>query len=185
MPIKQSYARMKDGVWSGGTYVCWGTDNRESPIRLCNANSPSARNFEFRCLDGTANPYIALAAVLGVGHAGIRDKAPLAISDCAGGPSAALMGEERRTALGITDRMPLSWEEARGRLRDDTLVNAVLGKDMITKYLSVHEVRLDSPFIMDSDSCRRRPSPRLLLLAAKMRARLLLSWFRLFECRHT
>jgi hypothetical protein len=42
-------------VWSGGTYVCWGTDNREAPVRLCNANSPSARNFELRFIDGLAN----------------------------------------------------------------------------------------------------------------------------------
>ncbi|KAJ3501159.1 hypothetical protein NLJ89_g9467 [Agrocybe chaxingu] len=43
MPTSASYARMRDGVWSGGTYVCWGTDDKEAPLRLCNAASPSSR----------------------------------------------------------------------------------------------------------------------------------------------
>jgi glutamine synthetase len=55
LPQPASYMRVGDGVWSGGTYVCWGTDNREAPVRLCNANSPSARNFELRFIDGLAN----------------------------------------------------------------------------------------------------------------------------------
>jgi glutamine synthetase len=55
LPQPASYKRVGDGVWSGGTYVCWGTDNRETPVRLCNAASPSARNFELRFIDGLAN----------------------------------------------------------------------------------------------------------------------------------
>jgi glutamine synthetase len=55
LPQPASYVRVGDGVWSGGTYICWGTDNREAPVRLCNANSPSARNFELRFIDGLAN----------------------------------------------------------------------------------------------------------------------------------
>jgi hypothetical protein len=55
LPQPASYKRVGDGVWSGGTYVSWGTDNREAPVRLCNANSPSSRNFELRFIDGLAN----------------------------------------------------------------------------------------------------------------------------------
>jgi glutamine synthetase len=139
MPIKPSYARMKDGVWSGGTYVCWGTENRETIMRLCNANNPSSRNFEIRCFDGTANPYLALAAILGAGHAGIRDKAVLTMRDCAGGTGASEMSADERRALGITDRMPLCWEDARKNLLEDKLLGEVLGNDMVTKFLGVHE----------------------------------------------
>lgn len=56
LPTPASYKRVGDGAWSGGTYVCWGTDNREAPVRLANATSPSSRNFELRFLDGTSNP---------------------------------------------------------------------------------------------------------------------------------
>ena len=55
-PISASYARVVDGIWSGGTYVCWGTYNKDVPVRLCNAASPTARNFEVKCVDGLANP---------------------------------------------------------------------------------------------------------------------------------
>jgi glutamine synthetase len=35
LPIRASYARMVDGIWSGGTWIAWGTHNRETPVRLC------------------------------------------------------------------------------------------------------------------------------------------------------
>lgn len=60
LPLPASYKRMLDGIWSGGTYVYWGTDNREAPVRLCNASSPSSRNFEVRCHDGLANVSVSL-----------------------------------------------------------------------------------------------------------------------------
>jgi glutamine synthetase len=140
MPVPASYSRMVDGAWSGGTYVCWGIDNREAPVRLCNASSPTSRNFEIKCLDGMANPYLALAAILGVGHAGIRDATPLEMRDCSGSLSAAALGEEGRKALGITQRMPLTWEKARDSLRNDPVVRSVLGEDMLNKYLDVNKV---------------------------------------------
>lgn len=55
LPQRASYKRVGDGIFSGGTYVYWGTDNREAPVRLSNASSPSARNFELRFVDGLAN----------------------------------------------------------------------------------------------------------------------------------
>jgi len=55
LPQPASFKRVVDGVMSGGTYICWGTDNREAPVRLCNASSPPSRNFELRFVDGLAN----------------------------------------------------------------------------------------------------------------------------------
>jgi glutamine synthetase len=133
---------MVDGVWSGGTYVCWGIDNREAPVRLCNASSPASRNFEIKCLDGMANPYLALAGILGVGHAGIRDATSLEMQDCSGSLSAAELGDEGRKALGITQRMPLTWQEARVSLCNDPVVISVLGDELLKKYLDVNKVSL-------------------------------------------
>jgi glutamine synthetase len=56
MALPPSYDRMSDGIWSGGTYVCWGDSNKEVPVRLCNRHSDSSRNFEVKCVDGLANP---------------------------------------------------------------------------------------------------------------------------------
>ncbi|KAJ7352430.1 hypothetical protein DFH08DRAFT_740339 [Mycena albidolilacea] len=138
LPTAASYKRMADGVWSGGTYVCWGTENREAPMRLTNATSPSSRNFEARFIDGTANPHVALAAVFAAGLLGIREKVTLEIQDCPG-KSAAEMTEEERRALGITTRMPLSITEAREALERDSALCEVLGKDLVEAYLSVNK----------------------------------------------
>lgn len=140
LPIPASYKRMVDGAWTGGTYVCWGTENREAPIRLCNAHSAASRNFEFRTLDGTANPYLALAGILGVGARGIRDQVGLKVKDCSGEKTAAQMSEGERRELGIVDRLPLSWEEARVRFSGDEVVKDIFGQEFIDKYLSVNEV---------------------------------------------
>jgi glutamine synthetase len=140
LPIPASYKRMADGAWSGGTYVCWGTENRESPIRLANATSPASRNFEMRFVDGTANPYLVLAVILAAGHNGIRTQQQLTIKDCPGPLSAAQMEKRQRNELGITRRMPLKWSEARGNLERNKFFDAVLGTNFVTKYLSVNEV---------------------------------------------
>ncbi|KAJ6606048.1 hypothetical protein DFH09DRAFT_1119178 [Mycena vulgaris] len=147
LPLPASYKRMLDGIFSGGTFVCWGTDNREVPVRLCNATSPASRNFEVKAVDGTANPYLALAALLGAGHNGIHSGTALTIKDCVG-PSAAQRGEDGRKALGISERLPLSWEEARENLQGSAAMTEIFGKDVITKYLSANALMaktLDAP----------------------------------------
>ena len=141
LPIPASYKRVGDGVWSGGTYVCWGTENREAPVRLTNSASPSSRRFEMRYIDGTANPYLVLAGILGAGYLGIRSNLELTISDCPGPKSAAQMSEDERHALGITKRLPLSWNEARERFASNTQLSEILGMDFQEKYLSVNKVR--------------------------------------------
>ena len=60
-----------------------------------------------RYVDGTANPYLALAGILDAGYLGIRSNLELGISDCLGPKNAAQMSEDERRALGITKRMPL------------------------------------------------------------------------------
>ncbi|KAF9462500.1 glutamine synthetase guanido kinase [Collybia nuda] len=148
LPLPASYSRVVDGVWSGGTYVCWGSENREVPIRLCNPTEPASRNFEFKMLDGTANPYYALAAILGAGSAGVKEERPLQMKDCSG-LSAAERGEEGRKALGITQRMPLNWEEARKSLRESDVVKAALGEEVVDAYLRVNQFMaksLDAPY---------------------------------------
>ena len=140
LPIPASYKRVKDGVWSGGTYVCWGTENREAPVRLTNSASPSSRRFEMRYIDGTANPYLVLAGILGAGYLGIRSNLELTISDSPGPKYAAQMSEDERRALGIFKRMPLSWNEARESFASDTELSKILGTEFQEKYLSANKV---------------------------------------------
>ena len=148
LPIPASYKRVTDGAWSGGTYVCWGTENREAPVRLTNSASPSSRRFEMRYIDGTANPYLVLAGILGAGYLGIRSNLELTISDCPGPKSAAQMSEVERRALGISKRMPLNWNEARESFASDEELSKVLGTEFQEKYLSVNKVRFSIKLLL-------------------------------------
>lgn len=140
LPFAASYERMVDGVWSGGTYVSWGIENKETPVRLCNPHSPSSRNFELKTLDGTANPYLVLAGVLKAGLNGIIESKELTIQDCSGDISAALLGEEERAKLGIKERFPLSWQDAYSKFEQSSIVDSIFGNEFKTKFLSVQKV---------------------------------------------
>ncbi|KAF8213595.1 glutamine synthetase guanido kinase [Mycena galopus ATCC 62051] len=150
LPTTASYARMMDGVWSGGTYVCYGTENREAPIRLTNATSPASRNFEIRFIDGTANPHLALAAVLAGGLIGLQEMLELKMGDCRAASAAEMTASERQT-LGITQRMPLNLDEARRNLEQDSVLGGMLGRDLISSYLSVNKT-LEAALVQDGES---------------------------------
>lgn len=89
-----SYERMADSTWSGGRYVAWGRQNREVPLRKIEGS-----HWEFKCMDGLANPYLALAAILTVGLKGIEDGEVLTIGECLEDP--ATMSYQEKEKLGI------------------------------------------------------------------------------------
>ncbi|TFK65119.1 glutamine synthetase/guanido kinase [Pluteus cervinus] len=140
LPTDASYARMVDGAWSGGTYVSWGTDNREAPVRLTNEVDPGSRNFELKTVDGTANPYLVLAGVLGTGHIGIQDEYELKAKNCNGILPAALMTEEQRKEFGVDSRLPLNLEQARVVFQQDEVVSSLFGSEFVEKFVSVNKV---------------------------------------------
>ncbi|KAL0958312.1 hypothetical protein HGRIS_000457 [Hohenbuehelia grisea] len=153
LPTTASYQRMQDDIASGGTYVCWGTEHREAPIRLANATSPSSRNFEVRPLDGTANPYLALAGLLGIGVQGIKERRPLTIKDCGDVYTAARISADDRRGLGITQRMALSLEEARENFQADQELRSVLGENLVSVFIKTNEVRVLSIAAVEACSC--------------------------------
>lgn len=67
-PSVASYLRLIPQRWSA-PFRCWGFENREAGVRL--AGSGGHANFEVKCLDGAANPYLLVGAVLALGLAGI------------------------------------------------------------------------------------------------------------------
>lgn len=70
--------RLKPGNWAGA-FACWGLENREAAIRLVAATpaNPHGASVEVKIVDGSANPYLASAAVLGLAQHGIRNQLPL------------------------------------------------------------------------------------------------------------
>ncbi|KAF4616914.1 hypothetical protein D9613_008396 [Agrocybe pediades] len=142
LPTPSSYLRMQDGVWSGGTYVSWGVDHREAPVRLCQSHTPSSRNFELKTMDGTANPYLAMAAILAAGLHGMIDSMELTIKELPNdkGASAAMLSKEEREALGIKERLPLSLEEASERFGRSLFIERVFGSAFREKYRNVNKL---------------------------------------------
>jgi glutamine synthetase len=75
-----SYARLRPQSWVG-SYTCAGLRNREAMVRLVprppapDGSFPRA-SLEYRVTDGTANVYIAIAAIIRAGLAGIRQRKP-------------------------------------------------------------------------------------------------------------
>ncbi|PIL27396.1 hypothetical protein GSI_10544 [Ganoderma sinense ZZ0214-1] len=138
LPNAASYARMADGIWSGGTYACWGTYNREVPVRLCGPTG--AHHFEVKCVDGTATPHLAFAALVAAGLRGIVDGAVLSTSDC---PKAVYaMSTAERTAVGLENavKLPQTIREARASLGADNVMKSALGEEFVETYLSVNEL---------------------------------------------
>src|SRR5215204_5057382 len=74
-----SYQRLAPGMWASA-FACYGLDNREAAVRIASpvAGAESATaNVEIKPVDVTANPYLALAAVLAAGMDGMeRDLDP-------------------------------------------------------------------------------------------------------------
>jgi glutamine synthetase len=126
-----SYDRIQDSIWTGGTWVAWGTQNRETPLRKI-----SGSHWEVKCMDGTANPYLALAALLGAGVHGAVNQEKLTLGDCRIKDSACLSDAER-VELGIKERLPRSLDEAMAALKAGTELIQIVGKELVDLYLKV------------------------------------------------
>ena len=142
-----SYDRVADGVWSGSTWIAWGTQNRETPLRRIEES-----HFEIKCVDGLANPYFVLAAIIGAGLQGILDEQPLSMKDCLGDPS--IISAKERKDLGIKEQFPKSIREALINLEQDKALQQILGRAFVDTYLTVK--RTESKMLEKMDPDKRR-----------------------------
>ena len=136
-PLPESYTRVGDGLWAGGRYVAWGTGNRETPLRRIEAS-----HWELRFVDGFANPYLALAAILAAGFQGLVDGEEMRWEDC--GEDPARLSVDERENLGIQKMIPLSAEEAWEALEEDESLRMVVGEKVADYQLRVkrHETEI-------------------------------------------
>ena len=74
-PFVNSYKRFRRGSLAP-TNISWSVDNRTAGFRVCAPNDKSVR-FECRIGGSDLNPYLALAAILAAGTAGLKNKEPL------------------------------------------------------------------------------------------------------------
>lgn len=142
-----SYERVQDGVWAGGSWIAWGTQNKETPLRRIKES-----HFEIKCHDGLSNPYLALAAIIGAGVNGILGHAQLSMQDCTQDP--ATLTSQQRDELGITEKFPTSLIEAWSHLEEDDVLRAALGQELMDCYTRVK--RSERKMLLSMEPDRRR-----------------------------
>jgi glutamine synthetase len=129
MPSPASYSRVTDDHWTGGTWVAWGTQNRETPLRRVTDG-----RWEVRCLDGLANMYFALSSILAAGLLGLKANiTDFSQKDVPCNPSQ--LDEEGRAAYGVVQKLPASFDEAMEALRADGELNEALAQGLIHDYM--------------------------------------------------
>jgi glutamine synthetase len=123
-----SGGRLLPDHWAGA-FCCWGLENREAAVRLCAVAAGSA-NIEVKCVDPSANPYLAIATVLGLIADGLRREAPL--------PAEATT----HPADGGYPTLPAEQSTALDALQDSTLARRILGPELLSALLAVRRHEL-------------------------------------------
>uniref|UniRef100_UPI00352B42C4 type I glutamate--ammonia ligase n=1 Tax=Aerococcus urinaeequi TaxID=51665 RepID=UPI00352B42C4 len=129
-PIVNSYKRLVSG-YEAPVNIAWSTRNRSPLIRIPAARGKSTR-VELRSVDPAANPYLALAAILGAGLKGIEDEmvAPAPISR-----NVYKMTADELVNGGI-DKLPSSLSRALDELEIDSVVQDSLGAHITANFIS-------------------------------------------------
>jgi glutamine synthetase len=156
-PSPVSYLRLRPHRWACG-FASFGVQNREAALRICpspHADPVRARagyNIELRVPDGTANPYIALGAMIRAGLEGIAAGLPLPpVVD----RDPADLDEAGRAALGIRP-LPASLAEALALMQADPVVSGFLPPVMRDSWLSVKRKEISmTEGLSDADICAR------------------------------
>lgn len=129
-PIVNSYKRLVPG-FEAPAYIAWSTTNRSSLIRIPAARGEAVR-IELRSPDPTANPYLALAAILRAGLDGIRRQVSVPERvDC----NIFRMSEQERTKRKL-EELPGTLAEAVLCMEKDLFMKDTLGEHIFTKYIA-------------------------------------------------
>jgi glutamine synthetase len=123
--------RLRPGNWAGA-FACWGLENREAAVRLCadTPGNPRGAHVELKCIDPSANPYLAGAALLGLALDGVAREVPLP-PEVPVDPATLPEPERGRLALAGTQAAALDALEASALARD------VLGPSLVDALLAV------------------------------------------------
>lgn len=144
-PTINSYKRLVPG-YEAPVYIGWAQINRSALIRIprYTPGKDKAVRAELRCPDPSANPYLAMTAMLATGLDGIERK-----MKCRTGLTDLniyhLTADERRQ-LNITE-LPGSLAEALRAMEENAVIRKALGEDMFltfqrAKWAEVEEYRL-------------------------------------------
>ncbi len=130
-PIVNSYKRLVPG-FEAPTYIAWSATNRSTLIRIPAAKGEAVR-MELRSPDPTANPYLALAAVLRAGLDGIKRQ--LAVPESVDCNIFRMSAQERRERK--IQELPGTLAEAVSCMEEDAFMKETLGEHLFEKYIAL------------------------------------------------
>jgi glutamine synthetase len=120
-PFVNSYKRFTIGMFAP-TKAVWSADNRTAGFRVCGVQSKAVR-VECRIPGSDVNPYLACAALLAAGLAGIEQKLELEPE----------MRGDMYNAKGIRE-VPHNLRDAAAALKGSAMLRAAFGDDVVDHY---------------------------------------------------
>ncbi len=130
------YLRLVPSHWAGA-YQCWGLENREAALRLVTGSTgerAATANAEVKCFDASANPYLAVGAVIAAGLAGLEQRHVLP-PEFTGDPAAA--------EPGTVPRLPQGPAEAIAAYERSAVLRGVLGEPLHQAVLAVRRAEAE------------------------------------------
>lgn len=140
-PSVPSYQRLQPHRWSG-PWACWGRENREAALRFVTGmvgSRPDAANLEVKSMDGAANPYLALGAIVAAGLDGLDRE--LSLPEPVLDDPAAISARKRRS-MGIR-QLPDSLGAAIKELEPSTLFREAMGDVLFDSFLATRRAERD------------------------------------------
>lgn len=132
-PTINSYRRLLPDSLAP-TRANWGWDNRSTFVRIPPERGAATRA-EIRVGDGSANPYLAIAAVLAAGEHGIRDDLR---------PAAPIAGDAYRAADDVGgDPLPETLADALDALDADAVLRDALGPEIVDTFLTMKRFEVE------------------------------------------
>ena len=129
-PIANSYERF--GKFDAPSFISWSPLNRSQLIRIPAASGERVR-MELRSPDPSVNPYLAFALILSSGLDGIENKLELPSS-----VNEDLFSAGEAVTKNL-ERLPESLGEAIGLAGKSEFVKAILGENMLKRFLDAKE----------------------------------------------
>ncbi|MEM1640190.1 MAG: type I glutamate--ammonia ligase [Acidilobaceae archaeon] len=132
-PTTNSYKRLVAG-YEAPVYIAWGYYNRTAMVRIPHASNHNKTRIEIRMADPSANPYLAVSAVIMAGLDGIRKKLD------PGEPVSENLYKLKKSeakAKGI-EVLPRSLDEALDELEsDNNYLKPVFSQSLLEAYIEV------------------------------------------------
>ena len=131
-PTVNSYRRLVPGYWAP-SHATWGVDNRTVALRVIDgrgfggAAPEQAQRVEYRVAGADANPYLALAAAVASGLAGIEGELD---------PGEPVTGDAYQADLDPATKLPGDLAAAADRLAASEVARAALGDAFVDHFVA-------------------------------------------------